>query len=244
MPPQKHSQTDSAHPCYTMGNATAHHCTVTVHNKSQYTLSGFSHYDKCGKWEKRLPPFIPPKATAEGDHGHPDQTTLGAEGVFTYTLKDASGKAHKKVGVVFSALHNYFAVGIYDVGKSCDGLLYNEMVGPVSPGQGRDARDMGGTQYSSDGVTVSGQMTGTCQLETGPLIALAGLRTNSSEMAPSSTQSMQPNSRHPPSLGLDSRTSVLELPPLPFRALLHNSDPPLPCQPVLATGHSSLATAT
>ncbi|XP_078140773.1 DELTA-thalatoxin-Avl1a-like [Centroberyx gerrardi] len=145
-------------------------CTVEIENGcSNFILCNPREYYKSGSCGKALPLTLGPSASATSLFTKTTFSLRGAVGVFTYDLhNNRTNKSTDKIAVMFSVpfdytlYSNWYAVGIFDLSKSCDEKLFCEMYSNVEQrcfirGKAGDS----GLTYKNHDITIEATMTDT-----------------------------------------------------------------------------------
>ncbi|XP_039620501.1 bryoporin-like [Polypterus senegalus] len=104
----------------------SNHTTKYLTNPKYYCYTGYNYTP--------LQPTIEPKMREACSFSKHADSNSGSVGVMTYNICELQAhKGFKKLAIMFSVpndynkYENWFAVGLYDIGKDCDDGLYQEM---------------------------------------------------------------------------------------------------------------------
>ncbi|KAJ0000694.1 hypothetical protein NQD34_005714 [Periophthalmus magnuspinnatus] len=140
-------------------------CTVELSNDtSTYSLCNPRSFIKSGNCVNPLQPSIPPSTSATALFSKTPYRTQGSVGAFTYDVCDETKNAVVRVAVMFKVPFNnkkhpiMYGVGIFDVNKSCDRELYQEMsksTGTFVSGGAKDSI----LEYKSANISILASMS-------------------------------------------------------------------------------------
>ncbi|XP_034450270.1 DELTA-sagatoxin-Srs1a-like [Hippoglossus hippoglossus] len=110
-------------------------CNIEIENGSlQYTLCNPRMYIKRGHCRKPLPPTISQSSSGEVEFNKTPNTACGSVGIFAYELLNTSTKdTTEQIAVLFKVpfdlnlKSNEFAVGVFNISRSCNHGLFQEM---------------------------------------------------------------------------------------------------------------------
>ncbi|XP_071341637.1 DELTA-thalatoxin-Avl1a-like [Trachinotus anak] len=142
-------------------------CKIKIENKhSEYSLCNPQVYIESGSCEETLTTEIKPSESGSGLFIKTPNAACGAVGVFMYELCNESTHQYKgKLGVMFcnpydfNLFDNWYAVGIFDMDKSCDKGLYEEMYYYTESGFVRRKASDPAVTYTDRGVTINASMS-------------------------------------------------------------------------------------
>ncbi|XP_060914007.1 DELTA-thalatoxin-Avl1a-like [Labrus mixtus] len=141
--------------------------TIKFLNSSRYRMHNSCDYEYSGYCESPLPPYLDSDLSNSGSAVFSKfyNSRWGTAGVVTYDLLKNSSESVGTMAVMFSnpnifALYsNWFAVGVFESGKSCDHDLYYKMYYGEEEGFVRGkAKDLGLT-YDGQAVAISATMS-------------------------------------------------------------------------------------
>ncbi|XP_042248853.1 DELTA-sagatoxin-Srs1a-like [Thunnus thynnus] len=146
-------------------------CSIEIENKcSGYTLCNPRVHTVSGFCETPLPPTLGPAESGSALFIKTPQTACGSVGVFTYDLLNGSTKQYDgKIAVMFSNPYdfnlysNWYAVGVFDMGKTCDPDLYKEMYKNAEKGFVRGKAKGPSLTHTSNRVTIRATMSDSYQ---------------------------------------------------------------------------------
>ncbi|CAI5670167.1 unnamed protein product [Oreochromis niloticus] len=145
----------------------ARQSAVHITNQTEgYTLCNPSLHLVSGCCQIPLPTKLGPYESDNSLFSKTGGTTCGSVGVFTYDLYDHStNRADKKIAVMFSVpfdygrYSNWFAVGVFDKEKKCDGDLFHKMYYSDERGFVRGKADGHDLKHTADDVVITLGMT-------------------------------------------------------------------------------------
>ena len=120
-----------------------------------------------GVCSKPLPFEVQPGTKYEALFVKTPGSARGAVGVFTYDLCKTGSSCIEKIAVMFSVpfdyriYSNWYAVGVFDSNKRCDGELYNELYNSNHSGLLRGAAKYDPIRHTHGNLVIDAAMSNT-----------------------------------------------------------------------------------
>ncbi|XP_058510143.1 DELTA-sagatoxin-Srs1a-like [Solea solea] len=142
-------------------------CNIEIENNScNYTLQNPRMYTRRGRCSKPLPPTIGQSSSGEVEFKKTPNMACGSVGIFTYDLVDKeTTAASEQIAVLFKVpfdhnrKSNKYAVGVFDIGKTCNRDLFQEMSKKMDTVFVRGKAKENGLSYRGDHVTIMATMS-------------------------------------------------------------------------------------